>query len=88
MGYGGAPVPNTHVVGRGEETAEERTAEASRPPQTDRTSAGETESEDSLHELVSDDTEREADDSGYVFLNTPPSTGEEDTSNEEEEREK
>ena len=47
-----------------------------------------TESDDSLPELVSDDTETEADDSGYVFLNTPPSTGEEDTSTEDEEKEK
>ena len=72
----------------GEETAKESNEEALRRPQTDRTSAGELESEDSLPELVSDDTETEADDSGYMFLNTPPSTGEEDTSTEEEEREK
>ena len=37
---------------------------------------------------MSDNTETEVDDSGYVFLNTPPSTGEEDTSTKDEEREK
>ena len=72
----------------GKETAEENTEKALRRPQTERTSAGETVSEDSLPELVSDDTETEADNSGYVFLNLLPSTEEEDTSTEDEETEK
>ena len=64
------------------------TEEASKPEvQANETSAGNTESDDSLPELVSDDTETEADDSGYVFLNTSQSTGEEDTSTEDEEKE-
>ena len=54
--------------------------------QINQMSAGETESEDSLPKLVSDDTE--ADDSGYVFLNTPPGTEEEETYTEDEERER
>ena len=41
-----------------------------------------------MPELVSDDAETSSDDSGYVFLNTPPSTEEEDANTEDEEKEK
>ena len=50
--------------------------------------ADDTESDNSLPELVSDDAETRADDSGYAFLNTPQSTEEEDANTEEEEKEK
>ena len=39
-----------------------------------------------MPELVSDDVDTSAD-SGYAFLNTPPSTKEEDASTEDEEKE-
>ena len=56
----------------GEETTEEATAQAS----TEESQTEETESEDSLPELVSDKADTTGD-SGYAFLNTPPSTEEE-----------
>ena len=37
---------------------------------------------------MSDDTETEANDSWCAFLNTPPSTGEQDTSTEDEKKKK
>ena len=52
------------------------------------TSTEDTESDNSLPELVSNDAETSADDSGYAFLNTPPSTEEEDVNTEDEEKEK
>ena len=48
----------------GEESTEE--------PGANRTSTGKTKSDDSLPDLVSDDTEEE--DDGFTFPNTPPST--------------
>ena len=53
----------------GEESTKEK-----EEPWANRTSTGETESDDSLPDLVSDDTEEE--DDGFMFLNTPPSTKE------------
>ena len=41
-----------------------------------------------MPELVSDDAETSADDSGYAFINTPPSPKEEDVNTEDEEKEK
>ena len=74
----GAPVPNTHVVGLGGgDHGETTTKEA---PKTERPTE-DTESEDSLPELVSEDTEASAD-------NTLPSTEEEDTNTGDKEKEK
>ena len=58
----------------GEETAEEANAQAS--AEESQTEEDE-ESEDSLPELVSDEADT-TEDSGYAFLNTPPSTEDED----------
>ena len=77
----------------GEETAEETTEETTEgtitgeAPKTEGP-ADDTESDDSLPELVSDNTETSADNSGYAFLNTPPSTKEEDVNTEDEEKKK
>ena len=74
----------------GEETTEETVNQATEETSTTATesSAEDTEAEDSLPELVSDEADTHAD-SGYAFLNTPPSTEEEDANDAEaEEKEK
>ena len=84
------PVPTSWD--EGEEMTEEITKEMVKQT-TERSSATEspaedTESEDSLPKLVCDEVDTTAD-SGYAFLNTPPSTEEEDANGAEaEEKEK
>ena len=69
-----------------EETIEETNAQASTEEcQTEESQTKDVESEDSLPELISEEADTMGD-SGYVFLNTPPSTEEEDTETEERHR--
>ena len=72
-----------------EETTEE-TTEGTITEEAPKTEgpADDTESDNSLPEGVSNDAETSADDSGYTFLNRPPSTEEEDANTEDEEKEK
>ena len=58
----------------------EESNEEKEEPGANRTSTGETESDDSLPDLVSDTTEEE--DDGFALLNTPPSTEERETEEE------
>ena len=72
----------------GEETTEETAKKTTEEAPTTESPTDDAESEDSLPELVSDDADTSMD-SGYAFLNTPPSTEEEDAKNtKDEEREK
>ena len=75
-------------MGQGEETTEDTANQAAEEASTMESRTEDTESEDSLPELVSDETDTSKD-SGYAFLNTPTSTKEEDKDNAEaEERER
>ena len=75
----------------GEETTEENNPQASteesqtEESQTEESQSEDAESEESLPELVSDEADTSGD-SGYVFLNTPPSAEDEDTGTEEKDR--
>ena len=72
----------------GEETTEDTANQAAEETSTMESRTEDTESEDSLPELVSDETDTSKD-SGYAFLNTPTSTKEEDKDDAEaEERER
>ena len=72
----------------GEETTEDTANQATEEASTAESQTEDTESEDSLPELVSDEANTSKD-SGYAFLNTPPSTEEEDGDDAEaEERER
>ena len=82
--------PGSQFLGRGggdnRGDANQATEEASTT--TTESQTEDTESEDSLHKLVSDEADTTAD-SGYAFLNTPPSTKEEDVNDAEaDEKEK
>ena len=71
----------------GEETTDGTNAQTStEESQTAESQSEDAESEDSLPELVSDKADTSGD-SEYAFLNTPPSTEEEDAGTEEKTRE-
>ena len=71
---------------KGEKTTEDTNHQTTEEASTEESQTEETESEDSLPELVSDEADTSRD-SGYAFLNTPPSTEEQDAEAEERDRE-
>ena len=75
-------VPNSWDEGEETTKATSQQEEAS----TEESQTKDTESEDSLPELLSDEADTRGD-SGYAFLNTPPSTEEDDAEAEEKDRE-